>query len=633
MSPKDDFGLEHSIVESGIKKDFDVLELPLSGNAFRLILVGGLLFVGIAFARTAYLSFSQGNFYAARADMNITEPVTLPAIRGLVYDRYGVVLAQNEAAHRVVLNVSAVRKNQKDIPEIISAAASALDVPSADLSAIVSHTDFEKTALVTLERNVSDAQAAAVEKLGISELEIQDDYRREYPLGPAFAQVLGYTGMAQYGDLQGKTGLELQYNDLISGKDGMRVFYRSANGTILDEKLLDAPQQGADLHTTLDAGLQRYFYDRLKAGLRSLGRSVAVGIAVNPQTGEVLSLVNIPSYDNNAFTDPALKTERTQLLTAPFQPLFDRAVSGVYTPGSTVKPMEALAALKEGVITPQTQIYSAGYLDVPNPYDPAHPSRFLDWRPQGWVDVRSAIARSSDIFFYAVGGGLPKSAVGIGDVYQGLGIDKLKQYWQFFGLGQKTGIDLDGEAVGFLPDPQEKEAVKNDIWRIGDTYNVSIGQGDLQVTPIQLISQIASIANGGLLYQPYIGADAVGATGTTTIHQPTVLRDFSNLVPEIHEVQEGMKDTVRKPYGTEYMLADLPFTAAGKTGSSQVANNTKTNAFFVGYAPADHPQIAVLVLVEDALEGSLNAVPIGKDVLNWYYQNRIASTSSAQALQ
>ena len=391
--------------------------------------------------------------------------------------------------------------------------------------------------------------------------------------------------------------------------------YRTAKGEVLDEKLLEAPVDGNNLYTTIDADLQEYFYGRLTGALRSLGRNIGVGIAMNPQTGEVLALINEPSYDNNIFTDLSKKKERSDILSAQFQPLFNRAISGIYTPGSVVKPMVALAALKEGVITPETKVFSAGFIEIPNPYNPDQPSRFVDWKPHGLVDVRSAIARSSNIFFYAAGGGWQ-------DV-KGLGVEKLKEYWKIFGFGEKTGIDTEGESIGFLPDPEEKEIRTKDIWRIGDTYNVSIGQGDLQVTPIQILAQISAIANGGDWYRPYLVSAAGDETATTTINEPEITRNFSDFYPYIDEVREGMKDTVQMPYGTAHMLSDLPFESAGKTGSSQVANNARTNAFFVAYAPAEDPQIAILVLVENALEGSLNAVPIGKDVLNWYYENRL----------
>lgn len=617
MSPRDEFGLEHSIIESGIKRDLGILELPLSKNAFSLILIGSFIFIGSVFIRVAYLNYLNGGFYVARAESNVMQSLTLPAVRGLIYDRYGKVMAENESAYRVVLNAGMVRREKMDLEEMIYSVSPILEVTADELWDVIRKANFEKTALVTLARNVDAEQVEAIKKLENKALEIQDDYRRHYPLGPAFSHLLGYTGVLQYGDLTGKAGLEKYYDNRISGKDGERILYRTAKGEVLDEKLLEAPVSGKNLNTTIDAELQEYFYERLTGALRSLGRNIGVGIAMNPQTGEVLALINEPSYDNNIFTDLSKKQERVRTLTAPYQPLFNRAISGIYTPGSVVKPMVALAALKEGSVTPETEVFSAGFIEIPNPYNPDQPSRFLDWKPHGWVDVRSALARSSNIFFYAAVGGWK-------DV-KGIGVEKLKEYWKIFGFGEKTGIDTEGESIGFLPDPEEKEIRTKDIWRLGDTYNVSIGQGDLQVTPIQILTQISAIANGGDWYRPYLVSAVGDGASTSTVNKPQITRNFSEFGSYLDEVREGMKDTVRKSYGTAFMLSDLPFESAGKTGSSQVANNARTNAFFVAYAPAENPQIAILVLVENAREGSLNAVPIGKDVLNWYYWNRLKS--------
>ena len=326
---------------------------------------------------------------------------------------------------------------------------------------------------------------------------------------------------------------------------------------------------------------------------------------MNPKTGEILSLVSFPSFDNNA---PA-----KYLMTAG-NPLFNRAVSGVYSPGSTIKPLVALAALHENLVTPEFTVYSKGYLELPNPYDPEKPSKFLDWRAQGLVNMYSALARSSNVYFYVVGGGC--TAVTCNDVgkSKGLGIVKLNEYWKLFGLDKKTGIDIPAESVGFLPNPEEKEKRTGQIWRIGDTYNVAIGQGDLQVTPIRLLTFFSSLANRGKEIKPHFLLSA-GA--------PVVTHDYSSWTDEITAVRKGVRDVVAKPYGTANALYDLPYKTSGKTGSAQIQNNAKTNAFFMGYGPSDDPELAVLVLVEDAKTGSLNAVPIGRDVINWYYENRM----------
>ena len=605
--------MEHSIIESNAG-NFDILELPLAKRVFLILGISALFLIGTVFIRIVFLSWWKGDFYKGRSEMNAEQPITIPSARGAIYDRFGNLLAQNQSSYRVVLNAGIAKLKKVDIDAALESLAKILAVEKSELDSLLEKVNLEKSALITLERNVPLDEVKAIKELAIPGIEIQDDYRRDYLKGPAFAHVLGYTGLLKFKDVNGKAGLEKYYNDLLSGEDGLRLMYRNAEGKILDEKLLNAPKDGQHLYTTIESGLQEYFYERLSSALRALGRNVGVGIAINPQNGEILSLVNLPSYDNNVFTDAKSSKQRVDLLRASFQPLFDRAVSGVYTPGSTIKPLVAVAALKEKVVDTKYKIYSPGYIEIPNPYNPDQPSRFLDWRPQGWVDLHSALARSSNVYFYEVGGGFGN--------LKGLGIEKLKEYWQLFGFGEKTGIDLDSESIGFLPDPQEKEKRTGDIWRIGDTYNVAIGQGDFQVTPIQLINYIAAIANGGKFYKPHFIKES-----------PEVNKDLSNLSEYIKEAQAGMIDGVNMPYGTSHLLADLPMQVAAKTGSSQVANNTRTNAFFVGYLPAEalakvgasiDKQIAILVLIENAREGSLNAVPIANGALNWYYWNRLA---------
>ena len=630
MSRNDQFDLEHSIAESGIRGvgQFEALELPLSRRVFLLLLSVAAIFSLTVGARVYFLAFYKGDFYKNRSAMNSEKLITLPAIRGKIYDRFGNLLVRNDSSYRLVLNPGLIKRKNLDLREILASVSEILRVDQQELAAVLGKTDLEKSALVTLAHNLYDWEVKAIEALGNPALEIHDDYRREYLRGPAFAHFLGYTGLGELNDLSGKTGLEKYYDSVLGGEDGLRLMYRDANGKILEEKFLNAPKNGEDIHTTIDSGLQEYFYSSLSSALRSLGRQVAVGIALNPQNGEVLALVNLPSYDNNVFTKRDARVKRAELLNAPFQPLFNRAVSGIYTPGSTIKPLVALAALNEGLINPSDRVYSSGVLEIPNPYFSDQPSRFLDWKAHGWVDLHSALARSSNIYFYAVGGGIPADAENPSDIKVGLGLGKLKEYWQNSGFGEKTGIDLDSENAGFLPDPAEKEARTKDIWRLGDTYNISIGQGDLLVTPIQLISQIAAIANGGKIYKPHLNM-GLG----DRVEGIEITKDFSNLAPYIKEVQKGMEDVVSEWYGTAHLLADLPVSVAAKTGSAQVANNTRTNAFFVGYLPAEalakvgaplDMQIAILVLIENAREGSLNAVPVAKDVLDWYYWNRLS---------
>jgi cell division protein FtsI/penicillin-binding protein 2 len=252
---------------------------------------------------------------------------------------------------------------------------------------------------------------------------------------------------------------------------------------------------------------------------------------------------------------------------------------------------------------------------IRNGYEP----RFATQKAHAWVNAQSALARSSNVYFYEVTGGFQNQ--------RGIGIEKLKQWWQLFRLDQKTGIDIPGERVGFLPDPDWKERVKNDPWRVGDTYNVAIGQGDFMVTPLGLLNYIASVANGGVLWKPHVATGVLNADGgVITEMRPEVLADFKEKIAgALPTVRRGMRDAVLKDYGTAHLLHDLPVDVAAKTGTAQIQNNQKTNAFFVGYAPYDNPELAIIVLVENSREGGRNTVPIAKDIFMWYYENRLNS--------
>ncbi len=589
-------------------QESDYLELPLSRQTF-LLVAGAIVLVGVfSLGRIGFLNLFKGGFYASRASANVNKEIALPAPRGVVVDRFGNQLVGNKSAISVFLNVAEVLKQPDKIDALVADIFEILGTSVEGLKSHILGADLDQGSFISVARDITNSQAIKIKDLNRPYLQVTDDYARDYLDGPIFSHIVGYVGAAdRANELAGRAGLEAQYNDWLKGTDGKLIVYRDASGNPIDTKVSEPPVSGKKLVATIDADLQRYFYNRLKDGLAFLGRQSGAGLALDPQSGEVLALVSLPSFDNN---------QVSKYLNLPNQPFFNRAISGAYTPGSTIKPLVALAALHENIVDPKYQILSTGSIEIPNPYDPEHPSRFLDWRAHGWVDLHSALARSSNVYFYELGGGFQG--------FKGLGIERLRDYWQRFLLGNKTGIDLPAENTGFLPAPEEKEQRTGQIWRIGDTYNVSIGQGDLLLTPLQLLNFIDSIANGGHLLRPRLVLN-----GSTTQSLNNLLFDYSDWQYELKEVQEGMQDTVRKPYGTANLLSTLPMPVAGKTGSSQVSNNTKTNAFFVGYAPADDPQIAILVLIENAREGSLNAVPIAKDVFNWYYENRIVNHKDA----
>jgi penicillin-binding protein 2 len=614
-------------------RDLNTVEVPLGTRPLLYLGLTISVIALIVLGRVAYLNLWKGGYYQARAQDNMAQAQTSPAPRGVIYDREGNALVENQAAFAATLNARAFLADPALQSSTLDAVQTILGIASDTVWSMLrenSQQDFATP--VILAENLTPTQLVNLKALTTSTINIQSDFERQYLDGPAFASVIGYTGRVSKADLDngpaltsqdfvGKAGIEQFYDATLRGTPGVNVLFTNARGQVLRTEEKSVPTVGASVHLTIDGGLQSYVYARLASGLQSLNRPVGIALAINPQTGEVLSLVNLPGFDNNLFSHPASSTAQIQsLLTSANKPLFDRVVSGFYNPGSTIKPLDGVAALKENVIDPSRTIFSPGYILVPNPYNSSTPTKYLDWRYQGSVNLASALAQSSDVYFYVVVGGSPSNPAStpmLNDPsdygVSGLGITKLDEWWKTFGLGKPAGIDMPNEAAGFLPTPDWKQSKQGTPWLLGDTYNVAIGQGDLLLSPVQLLDYISGIANGGKIYKPFLNASST----------PQVNEDLTDLLPQIQEVQKGMRLAVTSPQGTAYTLNNLPADVCAKTGSAQVQNNQQENAIFVGYMPCNNPQIALLILIENSKQGSLNAVPIAKDVLNWYYDNRL----------
>lgn len=587
------------------------LETSITRSVFYGFYVIFILAVLLFAFRIMSLSIYSGSFYTKRALANVNKEVYIPAARGIIYDRNNKILAKNEPSFSVSIKLSEFIKNQTKIRNFLK---ESIKITDAEIDIAIKNSRLEDSDLVVLSSTLNESDLIKLKASDIRGLYIEDNYIRDYPFNDAFSHVIGYVDTENLG----KTGLESYYEDTLSGINGALVKQYNAKGELLDSKELRKSIPGNNLITTLDSDLQLVLKKALEERIRLLGHAGGVGIVVNPKNGEILAMVSAPSFDANLFShrnNKLINSTKTDILQSKYKPLFNRAISGIYNPGSTVKPLVASAALAENIITPTKQILSKGYIEVPNIYNPDKPSRFLDWKAHGWVDMKSALARSSNVYFYAVGGGFPSGGgEGIGaDNMVGLGIDRLIKWWKIFGFGEKTGVDLFGENNGFLPNPDEKKLRTRTPWRIGDTYNVSIGQGDLLISPLQLVNYISAIANGGTLYNLHLNK----------VLEPSIIRNINISDDKLHEVQEGMRDVVRKPYGSTYSLNYLPMAVAAKTGTAQIQNNVKINAFTVAFAPYENPEIAIIILIEEAKEGSANSIPVARDVLEWYYWNRM----------
>ncbi|MBI4193264.1 MAG: hypothetical protein HY536_01410, partial [Candidatus Colwellbacteria bacterium] len=441
-------------------------ERPLPRSIFRHAIAVALILGVLALGRVWSLGGMRGGDYRARAENALERVVVKRAARGRILDRFGIPLVENAPSLDLYLDAAefARRGEEEGVRSALARAGMGRDEIEAALEA-AAHTSDR----LLVKQDVRRSDAVVVESANVSSLSVESDLKRSF--GEEFAHIVGYTGLAtreetRLGfssvDLVGRTGLEAQFDGSLRGENGRVVLFKDARGGVLEERILRESESGGDLTTTIDGELQTYFYARLKETMRTLGAGPGgVGIALDPRNGEVLSLVSLPSFTPENIVD-ALANSR--------KPIFNRAVSGLYNPGSVIKTIVAIAALKEKIVTPRDRIFSAGYIEIPNPYFPEKPSRFLDWKAHGWVDLYAALARSSNVYFYAVGGGYKN--------LKGIGMAKLKEYYERFGLGEKTGIAIPGEATGEIPSAEEREA-GGGVWRVGDTYNVSIGQGDL----------------------------------------------------------------------------------------------------------------------------------------------------------
>lgn len=610
------FGLEDVLADRAV--DETLLEVPLPTQIFRVFAGLGMVTVLAVGAQVLALSVGEHERYEARAEANIMDVRVEPAPRGVVRDRFGKALVTNVPSWSAVLIPRDLPADSTARDEVITRVAALIGEDAAALRSRIAAKDWSISDRLVLSDTLSQDAILTLSTEALPGIRLERSFAR-MPVHPfAYSHVLGYTGRVGSEDLArdpslhpesvvGKTGVEAAYDRFLRGRDGKTVTYRNARGEEQSAPRYEAPTPGAEVRTTIDAELQEFIYERFTQALRELGRTAGAVLALDPRNGAIRALVSMPSFEPFAVV---------RYLKALGNPLFNRAIQGAYQPGSTIKPIVGVAALTEGVIQPEDQIFSGGFIEVPNPYNPARPSRFLDNQAHGWVDLRAALARSSNVYFYEVAGGFENQI--------GLGIERLKAWWARFGLGTVTGIDLPGERAGFLPDPTWKEAARGEPWRVGDTYHVAIGQGDLLVTPIGLLNAIAAIGNGGTIWRPYVVRAVVDGERVLFSREPEVLAELDQIARSaLPEVREGMRDVVRAPYGTAHSLGALPIAVAAKTGTAQIEGNTKLNAFFVGFAPAENPELAILILVEDAREGSLNTVPVARDIFLWYYSERI----------
>ncbi len=577
--------------------------------------------LSILLMRSAWLQLVEGSTYRSAAEGNRIHTTITTAIRGVITDRDQNLLVQNKPSFRVLVHGDRLQdRSTATLTAFSSAVSEGLDVEQKYIVEAVQRAWTSGHAQILIDPlSYDDALRAIVQMQQFPAIEVQTYYTRQYTSGPLFAHILGYTGSIteeeykskqdqqyQFDDFIGKTGIEYSYESELRGIDGYNE--REVDNKGREQQVVsDTPAQpGLNLQLTVDAGLQQTLYAQLERVVEEQHLPGAAAVAIDPRSGAIRALVSYPSYDNNIFSQTQQTQDYQRIVTDERHPLFNRAISGLYPSGSTFKPVIAAAGLEEKIISPSTTVNSVGGVQIDQFF-------FPDWKAggHGVTNVIKALAESVNTFFYLLGGGDNTTTTG-------LGVERIEQYATLFGFGRLLNIDLPGEEEGFLPSKEWKEEFKNEPWYIGDTYHLAIGQGDILVTPLQIASMTATVANGGTLYQPYVVeklSDQLGNSVQT--HQPTILHEQVVSDVSIRTVQAGLREAVLS--GSARSLQLLPVSSAGKTGTAQFGSGELTHSWFTAYAPFDEPEIALTVIVESAGGGNDAAVPIVREVLLEYF--------------
>jgi penicillin-binding protein 2 len=591
------------------------------------LLFSGLLSViifGIVIFRLVYLQVFEYEHFDSLSNRNRVDIEPLPPQRGLIYDRNGVLLAENIPT----FSLEMVPEKVPDIDQTLRELSQLLALSDEDIDAFKDRMKRQRRFHhVVIRQRLTEEEVArfSANRYRFPGVDIEGRLIRHYPQNNLFAHAVGYVGRINERDMElidqkdykgtsqiGKTGIEKQYEDTLHGSVGYRQVETNVQGRIVRELMSVPSQSGDDLFLNLDINLQRVAAD-------SLGDYNGSIVAIDPRNGGVLALVSKPDYNPNSFVSGISSKEYGELRDSPDRPLFDRALRGHYPPGSTLKPFVALAGLELGVVDEQSKTYCPGWYSLPGS---SH--RYRCWKSygHGMVDMKDAVAQSCDVYFY--------------DLAHTLGIDRLHNFLDYFGFGHRSGIDLPNESEGLSPSSEWKRASRNQAWFPGETLISGIGQGFNQTTPVQLAHATATLAMRGISMQPQV-VRATRPAGQTdmNLRNSEIMnnlpmqnsQNWENVVQAMVEVIHGARGTARS------VGKDMPFKVAGKTGTAQVfgiaqdeeydaetlERKLHDHALFIAFAPADKPEFAVAVVVENGGSGSKVAAPIARKLIQQYF--------------
>ena len=595
------------------------MEVPLSSKILRILYGAFLLIIAIVMVKSFDLQVLSANEMQEAAEQNAVRNIPLAPNRGVLYDSSFLQLAFNRPSFDFVCDKFNMPSTPKEKEDILKNASLLLGISFVELKEEVQKNLAPR---ILVQENLSHEELILLESR-LTEFEgcsIQENIRREYIKGSMFSHLLGYTAKIsaqEFLELQGysvtdqigKTGVEKAYEEFLRGNPGRIVLSRDAAGKIVGQKETISSEQGTSLVLWLNAGLQERIIESLQTVFAQTTAKRGAVVALDPSTGGILALVSLPSFDANLFAQGISQKEWNDLINNSANPLFNRAISGIgYPTGSVIKPLIGVAALEEGVIEEDTNIFAPLEICVENIYTKVDEC-FRDWEFHGNSNIVRAIAESVNTFFYIIGGGY--------EGFSGLGPIRIKEYIERFGWGETTGIDLPGEGKGILP-------VFDENWRLGDTYHLSIGQGPFAVTPLQVASAFSAIANGGDLFEPRVVKKLVDEErNTLEIIEPKLKREGFIDSETLKIIRKGMRQTVTAGSATGW-LNSLPVSAAAKTGTAQTGRKTRDgkdylHSWTVAFAPIENPEIVLVVIVENLLEGQIGTLPVARDALEWYF--------------
>jgi penicillin-binding protein 2 len=596
----------------------------------RFIIFGLVVVIGISglTARMVYLQFVRGQVYQAKAEQNRSVAQAIPSTRGLIYDRKGRLLVSNEPSYAIKIRPSDLPFSQRD--EVVARLAALLAMDQADINVAIDSNPGSRFDLVRVAQGVPMATAniIAEERLALPGVEVAVESQRHYVDGPLMSQIIGYTGAIDAAtlkdlkdagylsdDLIGRAGVESSYEEALRGTYGQETVERDATGRKLRVLTTDrAAQAGDSLDLTIDTREQKLAEKAVTWAMRRAGLKRGVMIVMNPQTGEILAMVSLPTYDNNKFAEGISSKDFAKLLKNPEKPLLNHAINEQFPPGSTYKLVTGIGVLSDKKLGLTELVQTKPYIQI-------GPDRFWDWNHAGFgrIGIRRGFAMSSDTFFYQMA--------------QRLGIERLAYWARQLGFGAKSGIDLPGEVPGIVPDNQWKQDTFGQAIFPGEVLQAGIGQGYDTSTPLQILNAYASVANGGKLYQPQVVRDIIDADGTVVRpFKPILLHKIKTSAEILKTMRLGAREVVTS--GHTFNLRDEPIVIAGKTGTAEFGvrdsqGRLPFHNWFVAFVPKNKnvarpdSELAVIGFAYDSNTVGNTATEMVKYYLQMHYNVKV----------